>query len=179
MASQGPLAPTAAASLGLSSHDWLNPTNVFSNDGSVADTTVPAVAVSDDLYVSGFGFSIPTTSTIVGMELTVEWTMSGSGAPEIDIFLTKDGSGKVGFQFLTGIGATSTVGGPTDMWGLTLVPSDINAAAFGAMLEIVGDTATAVGTIDFVTLTTYYTALPTGTILVPDFSTFPKPPLVR
>lgn len=180
MASQGPLAPSSAVDIASPSPDWTNPTNVLASDGSVASTSVPGSTQSDNLLVTGFGFSIPSDATIDGFVLAINVvTFSGTGFPRLFVGLTKDAFTEIGSQPATSTG-TTTLGSSIDLWTDTWTPAQVNDGAnFGALIHALAGAGASTQSIDWVTLTVYYTPVASGGVDRPDFSRFPKPVLAR
>jgi hypothetical protein len=96
----------------------------------------PAQFVSDNLNITGFGMSIPSTAIVQGIAFTVNWQTSSD---------TDVGDNQV--QALKGVSAVGpdhsalpsgvhpyTYGSSLDLWGTTWAPADINAANFGITL---------------------------------------------
>lgn len=128
--------PTAAASMHASF--WANPTNVFSSN----DTYATYDQTNGALAVTGFGFAIPSDSTIAGIEVKVEG--NGEHATPlyntIQVALTKDGSVISGSyssdQILAqDVDTTLTFGSTTSMFSTTLTPAEVNASTFGIFLR--------------------------------------------
>jgi len=168
MASEGPRNSAYAlneASIGA--FPWYHPSRVYLSDDSRAVTWNP----SPDLYVpSGisyylkcmnFNFFIPAGATIDGIELRVEKRNYNGYVYDNSIRLVKNnaigGDNKAnGTAFWPWTEAVSVYGGPTDLWGLSWTPSDINSFYFGAVISS-RHIQSAYGYIDYISLTVYYT----------------------
>lgn len=130
--------PTEAVTESGSGVDWTNPGNVYVTDGTDATVTLnEAAPLSDYLNASDFDFSISADDTIVGIEVSVRRYYSNSGGYlcDLGVQLLKDGS-RVGSDKATATEwatayETITYGGPTDLWGTTWMPADINEKGFG------------------------------------------------
>ncbi len=132
--------PTSSLQNGKTSIDagggatpWTNPGNV-GNGGTSTAANVPAGGfLTDAMNVTNFGFSIPSTATIVGISATVNKSASGVLADTSDagIFLLKNNS-IVGVDhsnsFWKGL---VTYGSSSDLWSTTWTPAQINSSAFG------------------------------------------------
>ena len=114
------------------------------------------------MAATGFGFSIPVSSTILGIEIVTEYQGSGNNTArrELTVQLTKDGSAGVGTASafsatVANTDQTFTVGGEADLLGNTLTASEVNASTFGVLLKPsnVGSYARSV---DHVYLVVYY-----------------------
>src|SRR5215831_7885741 len=83
MASQGPNTPTAVTQVGgTGASNWTNPTNVEVNDN--VDSTNSLVQFSGTpstalLICSGFGFNVPSGSTITGVQLAIKKHATNNG----------------------------------------------------------------------------------------------------
>jgi hypothetical protein len=175
MASQGPNNPTAAVDdTSSGSRVWSNPTNVFSSNNTYAQaSTFLATNVTHGLKVTGFGFTVPTGSTINGIVMEAERHCDSVGSiPDEDsigdtvVRLLKGGT-QVGnnYRVLGGVSPWSsgdvyrTYGGTTDLWGTTWTAEEVNSPNFGCWIQAeisstVGNTSARV---DHVRITTYYT----------------------
>lgn len=139
---------------------WSNPSNAAASDNSYAIVTIVGVgAVSSNyLKATNFGFSVPSGATILGITVTKEGYFSGSGGGNSNARLVKGGTPS-GDVKINGFGAESviTVGGSTDLWGLTLTPADINDSNFGVVLytDMFAGSNCSIG-IDHITITVTY-----------------------
>lgn len=173
MSSQGPNFPTSATGntgvIGGGGKVWVNPTNIEANDSlSAVVTFIGAQATSDDLIGTGFGFSIPSTATINGILLEISTNSTNGNCGDSHVRLLKGGS-PAGSDKATGTfflsSAIFSYGGASDLWGTTWLPSDVNAANFGAGLVVGCTTTPDSAQIDFFRITVFYTVTPqTGAI---------------
>ena len=174
MATQGPNYPSGASD-GGGSYAWSSPSNILTSNDVRASVSVPGPGYieSNKLYITGFGFSIPSGATIDG--ILAEWEVyadsTGPGGT-YPIGLTKNGT-----TIAADSGASKSIasgppdiaqsqGGATDKWtggGYSGVwtDSEINASTFGLVLGIYGTAAVTVS-FDFARLTIYYTAAAAG-----------------
>ena len=159
---RGPILPTAAAdSPAVGTVAWSNPTNVELQDGSSATIIVSGAQVSHYLRASGYGFSVPTGATIDGIMATV-WKTQGP-CLDYSVFMMKTGAEATNnmahsYPDWPGTG-TSVVsyGGPTNLWGVSWTPTDINNSGFGFSLSAKnGLSGTNTCGIDAVKITVYY-----------------------
>lgn len=164
--------PTVAVNTPFTGFAWTAPTFALTSDGATtfAFEATPGTT-TDDLSLSGFGFSIPAGAVIDGIEVSVEGHSGGGGAaiPTFVPALAKvvgffSGSFSVGGGM--GIPATPpsccTIivdGSLTDLWSQTWSPADVNAATFG--VDIYGTDLAAVSAdayaIDHVFITVHFT----------------------
>lgn len=109
---------------------------------------------------TNFGFSIPTGSTVDGIEVELEASASNCTAQVL--WLTKDGSNTTGLvkttSFTSSLGVL-TYGGSSDLWSTTWTPAEINASTFGAAFGVARllTTPACSGAIDYMAMTVYYT----------------------
>lgn len=123
---------------GVGTVAWSLPGNIVSNNSSNAFVTVPTGGRSNWLVADTFGFAISAGDTIVGVEVEVECRFN-STSPAMYLSqarLGKDdstfGSDKadVAMPLDTSVAGLTTFGGPTDLWGLSLTPAEVNASTF-------------------------------------------------
>lgn len=171
----GPNDPTAATNLmcsfAYSSTVGYTPAgNVFASDNTYAMATHCDCCDQNTqcLSVNHFNFAIPTGATINGIVLDVEKKRSfGTGGSVVDngVQLMKAGV-NVGTNKMDVVSDWPTTdtyvsyGSPTDLWGTTWTPTDINAVGFGAAIASISYFcgSTAVTSIDHVRITVYYTS---------------------
>lgn len=128
----GPNAPASGVDGAEGFTAWTNPGNIKVEDGNFATIHFgPGGGSIDSLQATQFGFSIPATTTITGIQVDVKGqsTMGSTVA----IQLIKGGS-------FTTINKSATLpasngfvslGGSSDLWGTTWVANDINQTTFG------------------------------------------------
>ena len=141
-ASQGPLVPAIAVDLVDGSVTWSNITNIQNNtnNGTYATATLNGGQQPDTIYVSNFGFSIPTSATINGITVQINKYADGD-ITDADVYLVDNTGTQVGTNkaitayFWAGVNnAPQTYGGSSDLWGTTWTPSIINSNNFGLQL---------------------------------------------
>ena len=156
---------------------WGTPGNITANDASYATAGAQiGSGVTAALRADTFGFAIPTTATIRGIVLDIirqEFREGGGieggggGDPgtvtDHTVQLLKAGVAVGANKAITGsdLGAwpvntdgTISYGSPTDLWGTTWTPAEINAAGFGAFLRATW--ANGEARVNFMRLTVYY-----------------------
>jgi hypothetical protein len=169
MATAGPNNPgTMADDASVGTRAWTNPNDAKTDNSAWALATTPT---SHYLVATNFGFAVPSGATIDGIVVRFEKLMaSGSGNKDNIIKLVKGGT-------ISGTDHADTVtawptavdtyvdhGGPTDLWGLSLTDSDVNASNFGVALSKVATGG--FGYIDAIWITVYYTAAASTSIPV-------------
>ncbi len=144
--------PTTAKSNGPG---WKNSTATFSSD----DLYATAVRANKILTLSNFNFSaIQGNATIDGVEVTVEGKTLGLQADVSLVNPLGPTKGNAGVK-TTALGASDTLvtlGGPTDKWGTTWIPSDFTNANFSVKLVTTGTRGQTIS-IDQVQVKIYYT----------------------
>lgn len=119
------------------------------------------------LKLTNFGFSIAALSSILGIQVSLTTTKSGSSAMDNSVKLLKGGA-LTGSDKSAGAswGATNNYGGTSDVWGATLSASDVNASGFGVALQGNVSPATT-GALTGATITVTYAPVLDESILVP------------
>jgi hypothetical protein len=185
MASSGPLNGSVASSTHNAFYNaWTNATNVSAEDGVFATISLGLHAISDLIYVSGFGFSIPAGATINGIVFEVKiktsassnGTMWGGAATKdgttwhaaINNGTSTAGNECAGASLLSTLSWTSMAGlydanDSTYLWNSTWTPADINSSAFGFRFMCrMNQKGTATFSADAARATVYYTPPPAG-----------------
>ncbi len=170
--SQGPNSPGTAYNDNtyFSADDFLNPGNVTASDNAYATVTDSATcdggcspAYSTALAATNFGFSIPVGATINGVQPSLEASVSQIdtwGVNDIAIIKngTQNGACSAGLINLTTSDAYYTAGGNSDLCGVSLTPSNVNASNFGWSIYFVTFSPDPVTlNVDHMRITVYYT----------------------
>jgi len=177
--SSGPNSPGAATNLQdtpppFTSPDWSDPENVKTSNDSYAHVTHGGVSNNSSyLYVSDFGFSIPSGAAVTGIKVEVEkhTTLSG-GTPgneqarDFHAQIVKGGVVGSANKSIASVWPTSdaysTYGGNSDLWDETWTPADINASDFGfAFSSTQGNSSINNSYVDHIRITVYYSTGPT------------------
>lgn len=167
-----PLAAATAQRVGANDAEWGAPANIFAEDAAVASASFgnpPSNAKW--LQATDFRFAIPNGAIITGVRVRVKKRQNVSDGNIQD----KDGL-QEGLKLIVG-GARSgsdkgttaawpaslswiSYGGQSDMWGVSLKPSDVNASNFGVALgaSLVGATGFGpwAAEVDAVEITVWY-----------------------
>ena len=158
-------ASSTASSSGGSGSVWSSTGNALSTDDSYAESDINKNgANSKYLEITNFGFSLPSSAVISGIEVSVERKAEVvNNISDAEIYLTKNGSSNVGSNYAAaGYWSTSdetvAYGGASDMWGATWSYSDVNASGFGVRIRATNDNSSAkvIAYIDYVAITVYY-----------------------
>jgi hypothetical protein len=127
---------------------WTSPSLAVALDSALATATLAQGQVSHYLEVEGFNFFVPSGATIQGIEVDVRRSSTnGVGIQDQSVKLVKNGA-IIGTEHATATTwpntlATAVYGGPTDLWGTTWLPSDVNSATFGAAIAAYRNSAAA------------------------------------
>lgn len=150
---------------------WTGYTNATtSNDTRATRSTSSGSARTHYVECSSFGFSIPSSAIIIGVELinersaTVDGGIFGDAFVDGNVKLSKAGtmsgsSQGSGTDTWETTDTLKTYGSPTSLWGTTLTPSDINNSGFGAgvqALSTASTNASVTARIDTMTITVYF-----------------------
>ncbi|MBC8132072.1 MAG: hypothetical protein H7X95_03750, partial [Deltaproteobacteria bacterium] len=127
-----------------------------------AEQTLVVIAYQDPLVLTDFGLTIPTGATIRGIQFDVRRSADALQAIDHSIRILRDGQ-PVGADRRQNNPWSPTLafisyGGPTDAWGTTWTPSDLQSSKFGLAVaarytDVAGN---ARAYIDFVRVTVYY-----------------------
>jgi large repetitive protein len=171
MASEGPNLPGVGFnSQTIGTLDWDTPANIQSDIDVASATVIVSSAGGTSRYLLGraFGFAVPTTATINGIEYVLgarlQIGIQGNVTDNsVRLFIggvaAGDNKAIVG-NYTPNTPADVTYGGAADLWGLTPTPAQINAADFGVGYSFVASSVGEYGlnlTVDWVTVTVYYT----------------------
>lgn len=137
-----------------------NAANANLSDNAYATAVLLGTQTSQYLKCTNFGFTIPTDTTITGITVNVERNSTvGLTTTDNSVKLVKGGAIS-GNDKATGTtwptsDAVATYGSATDLWGLSLLPSDVNASNFGVVVSAI-TTLAATASIDYVSITIDY-----------------------
>jgi len=149
--------------------NWTNPGNAVASDNIYATMLLSSSTVTvwgNFLQVTNFGFSIPTGATINGITVGIERKVSSTSFNPKDhtVKLVKggtiQGNNKASASVYPTSDAYATYGSSSDLWGLTLTDTDVNASTFGVAIscqcDVTAKSATAFS-IDHIRITVDYT----------------------
>jgi hypothetical protein len=134
--------------------------------GETAQVTLASNGDSENLNMTGFGFSLPGDATITGISVEMNRYSSTSGVQDVTVRLFKAGTLVGDNKPAAGTWpiATNTVatyGGSSDLWGTTWTPAQINASNFGVTLDVTNGASARTASVDYVHITVYYKDTPT------------------
>ena len=159
----GFLAPGTAGNYG-GSYIWISQNSILALDASYSYNTSYMIE-TDYLCATNFGASIPSDATINGVEVKIYKRDTGLGTTDMNIKLLK-GSVPVGTSSIpvawSNTITAATYGGPSDLWGTTLTPSDVNSVTFGVGLTVYKTSMYTYPEVDYITLKIYYTPASSG-----------------
>jgi hypothetical protein len=137
---------------------WANPSNIVASDNYATITALAHGSSSKYAFASAYGFSLPTGSTILGIQVTFDETLTGSSSIQPCTFsaqLFKAGSAVGEVKTVDAQdSATLTLGNNLDLWGTTWSQSDVQNTGFG-----VGILASAPPSINDWAASTFYSPL--------------------
>lgn len=126
---------------------WSSPLDVISSNNSYASCGALlgtlASAQTNYLQASGYGFSIPASATISGIEVRVERNavglLIGASVTDKNVYLMKAGT-QIGTNHASGAGwsgsdVVAIYGNSADLWGTSWTPAQINATNFGTLFS--------------------------------------------
>lgn len=134
--------------------DWVNPSNITTDNATGATATLLSVQATDFLAATNYGFT--TDSEIVGYEVEMDSIL----VPEAGYNLYITLNGTTIYSSIKGIVdfGVVIVGGPTDLWGAAAATSaQVNASTFGCLITGTDDGAGSSCSIDYVKMRVYYT----------------------
>lgn len=170
----GAMPSTVTNNSSTGSLGWSNLLNGISSNNSYIScgTLLGILASAQTNYIqsSGYGFAIPATATVCGIEVRVERNAAGlligSSITDKNVFLMKAGT-QVGTNHASlsgwsGSDGVAVYGHNADLWGTTWTPAQINASNFGVLFSAQMNAGLAslflTANIDAVTVTVYYDA---------------------
>lgn len=189
---QGEFYPTDTQQDATGSYSFGNITGIQQQGGLIVSGALTGTSIVRFNYLDNtqFGFSIPSTATIKGIEVKLNRHASQNTATryivdhtiQLIVGGTAQGNNKADTttHWLTTEYTTITYGSSTDTWGLSLSPSDINGLNFGVRFTAQGREAdfsnTTSADIDWMNVLVHYTDLSTGVSAIANITyTFPKP----
>lgn len=162
MASQGPNGgSTFVDDASIGSKIWVTPENAVASDNVYSNSFLTlALPQSHYLKATGFGFSIPTTATITGVLVEVEGKSTIGENVNLSGKLVKsdviDGTQQSAVSPFPTSDAYMSLGSSSNLWGLTLTPSNINASDFGVAVNASAADFADTASIDYIRITVFY-----------------------
>jgi len=150
---------------GIGTVAWSNPARAISSNNSYATRSLDGTT-SNYLRCLNYGFTIPAGGIEVNVERRSNRTTNG-GSQDAAMRLVKGGVIEATDRSTTTTYTTTDVvethGSPTDLWGTTWTPAEINAADFGAAFAATKPSAAGQAhtvSVDHMPITIYYTLAP-------------------
>ncbi|MFN8644166.1 MAG: hypothetical protein U0802_21860 [Candidatus Binatia bacterium] len=156
---QGPLGPGAVVDDGsFGGASWFPATNALTSNDLWAQVA-PAGSPTHYLKATNYAFSIPSPAQILGIEVQVERHSALGSIHDARARIVKGGVVGATDRSLPGAwpvapDTTATYGGPSDLWGTTWTPADVNASNFGFALSVTDSTDAAF--VDYIAIKVYY-----------------------
>jgi hypothetical protein len=172
-AASGPNYPGTPASGGGAGDTWgassgTLATALGADGGTTASVTLTASTNgAENLDMTNFGFSIPTTATITGISVEMNrWSSSATGLRDETVRLLKGsavGNNKASATDWNTVQTTVVMyGSSSDVWGTTWTPAEVNNSNFGVTLDVDRDNGGNItATVDYVRITITYKENPT------------------
>ena len=144
--------------------EWNNPDEAKVEDGT-SSLNIVGTGISHYLKATNFGFSIGSTSTILGIVVGIK-KQEGMATDNIydERVRIVDENGAIGStdkssgtEWPTSLTYTNYGTGTTDLWGESWTYANINDADFGVVISADGGAAFAGAGIDHIKITVYYT----------------------
>jgi len=112
---------------------WTNASQAGISNNSYATIVLTAGQTSHTLRSVVMRFNIPTTKFIKGVEVVVECkkALVASQNMSASLVLSSFEAGNTNTAVVSQTESSIVLGSPTDRWGLTLTPTDVNSASFG------------------------------------------------
>jgi hypothetical protein len=164
-------AGTGSNNFDIGEQAWTSPGNITTIGSPYATATVAGGGTTATNYLQGtnYGFAIPNGATINGITVVINRQSSGSLSPfmrDSRISLVKGGAVQTTNKAATGTDwptsglLTAIYGSPSDLWGTSWTPADINANNFGVVLSAVNANTVSSrsrdATVDYIRITVTY-----------------------
>jgi hypothetical protein len=163
----------------IGTETWLTPENITQAGYpyAVTSTLYHRHRFSNYLQGSQYGFAIPDDAVITGIEVAINRKANAQTPSILDVGvqLVKAGAivgdNKASLDIWPATFTVVTYGGPTDLWGTTWTPAEINSADFGVVLAVGRDNhndGPRWATVDTMRITVYYSDPSTTTVACGD-----------
>jgi len=144
---------------------WTSPNNVTLNNPSSPAQALPSAGQTTHyLKTSSYGFALPSTATVVGIQVAITRLGYYGYTRDANVQLVKatavqttnKATGVTWRASFNGGFETVTYGGPTDLWGTGWLYSDVNNSGFGVAVAA-RSSGTETTEISSIAITVYYT----------------------
>jgi hypothetical protein len=139
----GPQTGTTVTTGSSATVNWTNPSDIIVNGGTPASLsgTLIGTQQTQSLSVTGFGFSIPTADSIIGIQVTLkgiqEANIPNALVQGASVQLMKTSllvGSPITMPYSSSATAFNSAGGQGNMWGTTWSPAYVNATGFGVQI---------------------------------------------
>lgn len=140
-----------------SATEYSNAANAYSSNDSYA-TVVDNEATYKYQSYGGFGFTLGSGDTILGIEITQEGKYSAAGAKNSAVYLYNKNSDNyyTNESYFTTTEATYTYGGATELFGFTWTYTDFTDANFHVLARTGGNNDSNTTSLDHIQVKVYY-----------------------
>ena len=148
---------------------WEDTDNIKSKDGEVPTVVFKESSTlwqTDYLMVRDFDFSVPSGSTVQGVEVAMRRMADNDSVAyyveDVEFRLLLDESETLGVQNKAKAGnwstdwVTETYGGESDSWGESLDVSKVNSEYFGFVFRVVNMHSASIANVDYIEMTVFY-----------------------
>jgi len=146
--------------------NWSNPGYITADDFDYASANLGGNGNSRSLRGRDYGFTIPAGATINGIQVSIMRSSSsnsfGNSIDDRNLRLVKNGT-VLGNNYASNNDwptsmAVANYGGPSDLWGTTWTPAEINNINFGVALSVENESGSGrTAFVDYIQITVYYT----------------------
>lgn len=166
MADTGFVIAGAGQNINTDDDDWASPGNLTADDSFTTNADVSAPAPrTDTLRAHTFGLSVPTGSTIDGIEVRIDRSTFGFGQctdGRVQLDRASGGIGEGDNKADTGtnwaaLGELKDYGGAADTWALSLTAEEVNADAFSVLLQADRVSQSVQAQVDYIAVRVHYT----------------------
>lgn len=158
--SAGPQMPgTIVNDTGIGVNPWNSPAQAATSDDVYAFAAAGVGTPTQFLKATNFGFAIPPTAVVLGIEVNVE--RHGVGPVFDNVIRIVKGGVIGGTNQASGAqwpaaDAVATYGAPNDLWGLAWTAADINASGFGVAISAHDSISGSLARVDAISITVSY-----------------------
>lgn len=123
---------------------WSNLSNMGASDNTYTTASPGAGAGAQFLYIPFTGISLPSGSTLQGIEASAEGNITGD-TPLFGVFYLTITGDQVGVEGSdtpsldwTSSDTTTTYGGASNLWNTSLTKADVESSGFGVVVYVFG-----------------------------------------
>jgi hypothetical protein len=178
--SDGPYIPDSGTNVtDVGSEPWVNPDEIRTPGSPYASVSLHQdQRYSNYLQAMEYGFAIPVEMEILGIEVDINRMSTSANVYDNAVRLVKDGTTTGENKAIVTTSwpttfATTTYGGPTNLWGTSWTPADINSLDFGVALaayRLDNGANLRIAQVDSMQITVYYGYSTTTSVVCGDGS---------